>query len=195
MEGREITRRIVDRLADLLLERIQVPKPLTLAEVAEMLRRELCSEWGKLKPPPGFEKGEECTLIPLDPQRYIERLREEIQQLANHIIDVAMEALAKHVEAMDDDGYARLSWLLVSHSSRVAYRLSKLASKVKEANPALVELAATLIALRALALYRMVSKTPSKTLERLLPNLEVFLAGLEGEEETLIEKLLETQGS
>ena len=193
MEGLEVTKRVVDRLAELLEKRVEELKPLTLAEVAEVLREELCRVWDSVEPPPGFVKRDECSLEPVDVKGYLERLRDEIVKLANHLIDIAMEALAKHVETMDGNYYARLSWLLVSHSSRVAHRLTKLASMLGSANPSLVELSAILIALRALALYRLVSRLDSKRLEKLIENLEAFLAGAEGEEETLIDRLGEAR--
>ncbi len=189
MEGLEVAKRVVERLASILEERIAELKPLTLAEVAEVLREELCRAWDSLEPPQGLVKKEGCILEPVDVKAYVERLQDEIAKLANHLIDVAMEALAKHVETMDGNYYARLSWLIVSHSSRVAHRLAKLASMLATANPTLVELSATLIALRALALYRLVSRLDSKKLERLIENLEAFIAGAESEEETLVERL------
>ena len=189
MEGLEVAKRVVERLAGLTAERVEQLKPLTLAEVAEVLREVLCREWSRLKPPPGLSKRDDCTLEPRDVGAYVRWLREEITRLANHLIDVAMEALAKHVETMNDNYYARLSWLLVSHSSRVAHRLARLASMLDSANPALIEFSATLIAFRALALYRFVLKTDSKRLEKLIDNLEAFIAGLDSEEETLVERL------
>ncbi len=188
----ELTRRVVDRLAELLRERIERLRPLPLAEVARILEEEACSLWDRIpeEPSPLVSKGAEtCTLRPRDEAGYLEWMRGELRRVADRLVDLAMEALAKHVDEMDADAYARLSWLLVGHASRTAHRLSKLAELLGKAPPQIVELAATLIALRAYALYRLVSKLPTRETEKLVEAIEAFIAGMEAEEEVLVERL------
>ncbi len=188
-ESMEALRRIVDEVAGLLGEKLRRYHTLSLTELLDMLPRLVCREWKSLKPAtPLVEKTGECSLEVRDPQAYAEFLEGELGKLAERVIDLAMEALAKHVETMDDDSYAKLSWLLVSYSTRVAHRLNRLRRVARRA-PGLAELIALLITIRAFALFRLVSSLDSSEAARLVPGIEAVLAGIEQEEETVLERV------
>ncbi len=188
-ESMEALRRIVDEVAGLLGEKLRRYHTLSLTELLDLLPRLVCREWVNLKPlTPLVEKTGECSLEVRDPRAYTEFLEGELSKLAERVIDLAMEALAKHVETMDDDSYAKLSWLLVSYSTRVAHRLNRL-RRVARSAPGVAELIALLITLRAFALFRLVSSLESSEAARLVPGIEAVLAGIEQEEETVLERV------
>ena len=192
MSAQRLLSRIVEKVADALAERIRGFRHLSLADLAELLERLLCENWSSVKSLANSVRvGEGCEATVEDRGEYIKYAVEEAKRTADHLVDLAMEALAKHIESLPEGLYSRLSWLLVSHSARTANRIQKLAS-IMRSEPSLAplaELAIVLIAVRAAALYRLVSRLEADELKKLMDNIEAFIAACDMEEDTLIEKL------
>jgi len=192
VSAQRLLSRIVEKVADALAERIRGFRHLSLADLAELLERLLCENWSSVKSLANSVRvGEECEATVEDRGEYIKYAVEEAKRTADHLVDLAMEALAKHIESLPEGLYSRLSWLLVSHSARTANRIQKLAS-IMRSEPSLAplaELAIVLIAVRAAALYRLVSRLEADELKKLMDNIEAFIAACDMEEDTLIEKL------
>ncbi len=192
MANQKLMTLLVDTVSRALEERIRRLSHMSLGEIAEIVEQVLCNNWESVETGTDSVKllGR-CEVRVEDVGSYIEYAVEEAKRISSHLVDLAMESLAKHVESLPEGLYSRLSWLLVSHSARVANRLQKLASLMKTSinlSP-LIELSITLIALRAAALYRLLMRLEPGEIEKLIENLEAFIAACDLEEDTLIEKL------
>ncbi|AEM38171.1 hypothetical protein Pyrfu_0299 [Pyrolobus fumarii 1A] len=183
---------IIDEVAEKLRDRILSFRHLSLSEIAETVERIVCSEWGKIRPITELvEIGEECSTRVRSVEEYLGFLRSELKRVADRLVDLAMEALAKHVETLPDGVYARLSWLIVSFSSRVSHRIMKLL-KLIEGRPEIAPLAeflTILVSIRAVAFYRIVARMASSEVAKVLDAFEAFAAAVEVEEDTIIERL------